>query len=274
VLGGGIAVNIVAAILLFTLAFMSGQPELWWSQISGIAPGSPAEAVGLVPGDIVLTADGKSMTSAEPNEALIEYTQAHLGEEIALTVLRDGEELLFKAVPRTDWPSDQGPLGVSLQYLPSQPDIRRLSLGPALSQTFMQIGAVIDAVVSLPFRAATGNVEAGEARPASIVAILEILVLALKTSIDWDLWYPVLQQAGLISLALGITNLLPLPGLDGGRLLFVLFETVRGRRVDPEREATVHMIGMLVLVVLMMSMIIYDFVNPLVSWDVLKEWLR
>ena len=274
VLGGGIAINIVVAILLFTLAFVSGEPRLWWSQITDVASGSPAEMVGLAPGDIVLTANGQSMASEVPNEALIEFTQVHLGQEVRLTVLRDDEELDFNATPRTEWPADQGPLGVSLQYMPSHPDIRRLSFGAAVGKALGQIGMVINAIVSLPFRAAAGSVEAGEARPASIVAILEILVLSLKISLDWDLWFPVLQQAALISLALGLTNLLPLPGLDGGRLLFVLVEVVRGRRVDPEREATVHFVGILILVVLMMGMIVYDFANPLVSWDVLKEWLR
>jgi len=274
VLGGGIILNIVAAILLFTLAFMSGEPRLWLSQITGVVPGSPAEMVGLAPRDTILAANGQSMASEVPNEAVIEFTQAHLGQEITLTVLRDGEELVFNTTPRTEWPADEGPLGISLQYTPSRPDIHRLSFGSAIGETFRQIGMVIEAIVSLPFRAATGNVEAGEARPASIVAILEILVLSLKISLDWGLWFPVLQQAALISLALGLTNLLPLPGLDGGRLLFVLIEAVRGRRVDPEREATVHIVGILVLVVLMMGMIVYDFVNPLVSWNVLKDWLR
>jgi len=244
VLGGGIAVNIIAAILLFILAFMSGQPQQWWSQITDVA------------------------------EAFIEFTQAHLGQEITLTVLREGEELVFRATPRTEWPPDQGPLGVSLQYTPSHPDIRRWSFREATSQAFEQIGTVVHAIVSLPFRAAAGATEPGEARPASVVAILEILVLSLKTSLDWGLWFPILQQAGLISLALGLTNLLPLPGLDGGRLVFVLIEVVRGHRVSPEREAAVHLVGILILVVLMMSMIVYDFVNPLVSWDVLKEWLK
>ena len=274
VLAGGIAVNVVAAVLLFTLAFMSGEPRLWWSQITGVAPDSPAGMVGLASGDIVLAANGQSMASEVPNETLIEFTQAHLGQEITLTVLRDDEQLVFNTTPRTEWPSDQGPLGVSLQYTPSHPDIRRLSFGAAIGKTFGQIGMVIDAIVSLPFRAATGSVEAGEARPASIVAILEILVLSLKISLDWNLWFPVLQQAALISLALGLTNLLPLPGLDGGRLLFVLVEAVRGRRVSPEREATIHFVGILILVVLMMGMIVHDLVNPLISWDVLKEWLR
>jgi len=274
VLGGGIAVNIIAAILLFILAFMSGQPQQWWSQITDVAPGSPAESVGLAPGDIVIAADGQSMSSEVPNEAFIEFTQAHLGQEITLTVLREGEELVFRATPRTEWPPDQGPLGVSLQYTPSHPDIRRWSFREATSQAFEQIGTVVHAIVSLPFRAAAGATEPGEARPASVVAILEILVLSLKTSLDWGLWFPILQQAGLISLALGLTNLLPLPGLDGGRLVFVLIEVVRGHRVSPEREAAVHLVGILILVVLMMSMIVYDFVNPLVSWDVLKEWLK
>src|SRR3989304_5746062 len=55
---------------------------------------------------------------------------------------------------------------------------------------------------------------------------------------------PLLELAALLSINLGIMNLLPLPMLDGGRILFVLIEVVRGgRRVAPEREALVHMIG-------------------------------
>ncbi|NLE43442.1 MAG: site-2 protease family protein [Chloroflexi bacterium] len=274
VLGSGVVLNIAAAIILFTLAFMSGRPELWWSQIADVAPGSPAAAIGLAPGDIVMRIDGQSMASEAPNEALIEYTQSHLGQEMTLEILRDTQVLELRATPRTEWPPDQGPLGISLRYTPSKPDIRRLPVGSALGQAFRQIGAIIQSIVSLPFRAAAGTTVPGEARPVSIIIILEILVLSLKTSIDWRLWYPILEQAALMSLALGVTNLLPLPGLDGGRLLFVLVEAIRGRRVSPERESVVHVIGMLIMVVLMLAVMVYDFANPLISWDVMKEWLK
>jgi len=274
VLIAGVTVNILAAVLLFTLAFVSGQPEKWQSQVAAVAPGSPAQSVGLMAGDIVVAADDQPMASATPNQALIDYIQDHLGQEITLVVQRKDTELELEVTPRTTWPATQGPLGVSLQYVPSRPDIRRVGLGAALGQAVQQIGLVIQMIVSLPFRAAAGTAAPGEARPGSIVAILEILVLSLKTSLDWKLWFPILQQAGLISLALGVTNLLPLPALDGGRLFFVLIEAVRGRKVAPEHEAAVHGIGMLILVVLMMGMMVYDFVNPFVSWNVLKEWLR
>jgi regulator of sigma E protease len=68
---------------------------------------------------------------------------------------------------------------------------------------------------------------------------------------------------GLISVALAMTNLLPLPALDGGRILFVLIEAVRGRRVDPAREGLVHMVGMLMLLALMAIITYQDIVNPI-----------
>jgi regulator of sigma E protease len=63
----------------------------------------------------------------------------------------------------------------------------------------------------------------------------------------------------VLSAALAIMNLLPLPALDGGRLLFILIETVRGRRVSPEREGLIHMIGFMLLLGLMLIITVRDF---------------
>ena len=79
-----------------------------------------------------------------------------------------------------------------------------------------------------------------------------------------------LQTAALISLALGLTNLLPLPALDGGRILFVLIEAIRGRRIAPEREAMIHFVGLMILVGLMGLVMLQDFINPIIPWS----WLR
>jgi regulator of sigma E protease len=62
--------------------------------------------------------------------------------------------------------------------------------------------------------------------------------------------------------ALGLTNLLPIPALDGGRILFVLIEAIRGRRIEPEREGMVHIIGMLVLLALMAVVMVQDIIHP------------
>ena len=72
--------------------------------------------------------------------------------------------------------------------------------------------------------------------------------------------------AGIISVALGFTNLLPIPALDGGRISFVLVEAIRGRRMEPEREGMVHLVGMLLLLGLMVLIIIQDIVNPIIPF--------
>jgi len=96
------------------------------------------------------------------------------------------------------------------------------------------------------------------------------LAFSLQQSIEWGLAFPMLQTASLISLALGMTNLLPLPALDGGRILFVLIEAVRGRRISPDREAVIHFVGLVILVSLMAFAMLQDVVNPIIPWS----WLR
>jgi regulator of sigma E protease len=78
--------------------------------------------------------------------------------------------------------------------------------------------------------------------------------------------YRLLIMAGFISVALGLTNLLPIPALDGGRILFVLIEAIRGRRVEPQREGMVHLVGMLMLLALMAFLIFQDIANPIIPF--------
>ena len=73
-------------------------------------------------------------------------------------------------------------------------------------------------------------------------------------------------MAGFISVALGLTNLLPIPALDGGRILFVLIEAIRGRRIEPQREGMVHLVGMLMLLALMAFLIFQDIANPIIPF--------
>jgi regulator of sigma E protease len=130
--------------------------------------------------------------------------------------------------------------------------------------------AAVVATVQIPARLAQGDITPQEARPASMVGISGVLAFSLQQSIEWGLAFPVLQTASLMSLALGLTNLLPLPALDGGRILFVLIEAVRGRRISPQREALIHFVGLVVLVSLMALVMLQDIVNPIIPWS----WLR
>jgi regulator of sigma E protease len=89
----------------------------------------------------------------------------------------------------------------------------------------------------------------------------------MEHSLATGWWYPVFVTLGLISAALGVTNLLPLPALDGGRILFLIVEAIRGRRVDPEKEALVHFVGMALLIGLLFVVTYQDLVAPVPSMD-------
>ena len=153
---------------------------------------------------------------------------------------------------------------------PDQSALKQYSLPGALNASVNDIAMTIVTTIQLPARLARGDMTPQEARPASLVGISEILAFTLQQSIEWNLAFPVLQTASLISLALGLTNLLPLPALDGGRLLFVAIEVMRGRRISPEREAMVHFVGLVILVSLMLWVMLQDFVNPIIPWSLLK----
>ena len=119
-------------------------------------------------------------------------------------------------------------------------------------------------VISLPARLIQGTIQPELARPVGPVGMYQATELIVAASQRANTWFPIVQFIGLISIALGLTNLFPLPALDGGRILFVLVEAVRGRRIDPAREGLVHLAGMVVLLSMMAVITYFDIVNPII----------
>jgi regulator of sigma E protease len=190
-------------------------------------------------------------------------------QNIEITILREGDTLTLTATPGRS-SQGYGHLGIWMAPWPDRSALRRYRLPGALSAGMNDIIAAVVATVQIPARLAQGDITPQEARPASMVGISGLLAFSLQQSIEWGLAFPVLQTASLMSLALGLTNLLPLPALDGGRILFVLIEAVRGRRIPPQREALIHFVGLVVLVSLMALVMLQDVVNPIIPWS----WLR
>jgi regulator of sigma E protease len=153
---------------------------------------------------------------------------------------------------------------------PDKTSIRGYSFAEGVAQGLRDTGNVVLMTVQVPLRLLSGEMSAEEARPSSVVGISGVLTLSLQQSFEWGLAFPALQTASIISLMLGLTNLLPLPALDGGRILFVVLEAVRGRRVSPQREAAFHLVGMLILLALLGLMAVQDVLNPIIPWSLLK----
>jgi len=267
VLAAGAVLNLIVAVLLLVGAYTSGVPDKWQVEVANVEAGSAAEEAGVQPRDIVIAID----------EERIEEGMAHLRRiiraaperSIELTILRGEETLTLVATPRRTG-DGYGLLGIVMSPWPDRSSVQHYSFSQALKASVTDLNAAVVATVQVPFLLARGSITPQEARPASMVGISEILAFTLQQSIEWGLAFPVLQTASLISLALGLTNLLPLPALDGGRILFVLIEAVRGRRISPEREAMFHFVGLVILVSVMAFVMLQDFVNPVIPWSMLK----
>lgn len=268
VLAAGAVLNIVAAILLVVGAYTSGSPETWVVKIRDVEPGSAAMEAGLQPDDIVLAVDEERIVDGLAH--LRSIVRDVPGQTIELTVLRGEETLTLAATPLPD-SEGYGFLGIWMAPWPDRDGVRRYSFSEALNAGLEDTITAIVMTVQVPARLAQGDITPEEARPASIVGMSEVLTISLQQSIEWGLAFPVLRTASLISLALGLTNLLPLPALDGGRIFFVLIEALRrGRRIPPEREAIVHLVGLVIMIGLMLFVMFQDVFNPIIPWSFLE----
>ncbi len=255
----GVGMNFVLAMILFAVVtLLTGMPDTArpGALIKEIVPGTPAALAGLLEGDRIVKADETVIVS--PTD-LQRYTRTHLGQPIVYTIARAEQNLAMTITPRTDPPPGQGALGVSIGTA-----IRSATLPEAAWAGVRSTGEVVMMTFLVPatlIREGRPISDAGFMGPIGIAVTTGDVVrsAAARQTIE-----PVLIFVALLSAALGITNLLPIPGLDGGRLVFVLLEAVRGRRVEPAQEGLVHLVG-LGLLLLMVSVLTIREVSSLVS---------
>lgn len=259
VLFAGAGANFIMALVVYWIAFMIGMPAV---AVSDVDPGSPADVAGFQAEDVFLEVNG---VKAETSTVIADIMRSQAGNEVEVLMQRGDETELLTVVPRVPGeydPAVEGPIGVQLM---AAPDGRRITRGPgeALVESARSMWNIVYITVRVPAMLINGEISASEARPVSVVGISQIAGQAAEVSVTNSNLFPILNMIGFISVALGFTNLLPIPALDGGRILFVLIEAVRGRRIEPEREGMVHVVGMLVLLGLMALLIVQDIVNPI-----------
>lgn len=263
VLMAGPMTNLLIAVLLFSIAFLSGIPEPTTTQVTvvDIGPNSPAAEADLRPGDAVLKVDALPV---ENTGELVDYIDAHAGQTIVLTLERDGTVFDQPVWVRAER-KPEGRVGITITNRGYDYVTRRSSVLDAVGQGVDQFWFSFKQILLLPAMLIEGQVSPQEVKPLGPLGISQMAGDAIERSSEEQSWFTVLFFAGAISMALGITNLLPLPALDGGRITFVLIEAVRGRRIDPAKEGIVHLIGMALLLGLMLLMTIQELINPVQS---------
>jgi regulator of sigma E protease len=245
IMAAGPVMNLLLSILLFFIIFyfIVGVQYLDRSTIGNVLPGTPAESAGLQEGDEIAAINGEPV---EKWEEVVRVIEKHPGEELVLLVRRDGMIKEFTLIAEPSPESGKGKIGIT-------PLVQKYQFRRALGSSFEQFGMIIASI----FQVFTGQVPLDITGPVGIVITIGAVA---RTGIVNLLWL-----TALISISLGLVNLLPIPALDGGRLLFILIEALRGRPIDPEKEGMVHFIGFALLLLLIL-LVTY---NDLLRWDIL-----
>lgn len=266
----GVVANFLLGILIFYIVLWANNFEFYFPSffeikfpfgrednypvIVGVEEGSPAQKVGLRPYDLVISFDGKRIFKAEEFVQLVGQSQ---GKEIVLVVenLREKTKREVKVVPRQNPPEGKGALGVQIsemakiryQTLPEKIFAGFLHSANVLGYSFRIFGRLI----ALSFQErAIQPLASSVTGPVGIFFLVEI---TLKEG-----FFALLNLVALLSLSLAVVNLLPFPGADGGRMVFVLYESIAKKPVPAGIERKVNAVGYFLLIVLLILITFKD----------------
>lgn len=246
VLIAGPAMNLLVGVILGIILFYQiGNPVPDKVVINYVDPGTPAWEAGLQDGDLFVTINSNPIDNSL---ALQEIISQNLGKPTDFEFLRGNQTVNVTIIPRTDYPDDQGPLGVGITN-PTTP----ISFGTAVTRGISATYENIRALLLLPVRLIGGQASPEEGRLLGYKGMFDIFQY-----IQSPLWFFM-----AISISLGVINLFPIPALDGGRIILTLPEIIFKRRIPAQYENMIHMIGFTLLLFLLIYINVQDFLNPI-----------
>jgi regulator of sigma E protease len=253
VLSAGSLMNILLPILVFSISLMIPHNMILEKvQVKEVAPDSPAQIAGIVPGDSILSINGHTIRNRGD---VGYYIQLYLGSEVNMLLQSDDlatHEVSLK--PRWNPPPGQGATGIIIIGVDSKPVRESDPIWKAVPSSIVHCWEIL-----VLFRNEVVGWFIGGTPPqvAGPIGIAQITGQIAKAGIS-----PLLEFAALISINLAIINIFPFPGLDGGRLIFVFLEWIRrGKRISPKREGLVHLIGFAVLLLLIIVVSYFDIAH-------------
>ena len=253
----GPIMNLLAAVVIYSIVFSQlGVPDMSIIEVQEIAQNSPAQEAGLLPGDQILSINEYE---ADSYEALRAEIYAHLGEEIQIEYKRDSNIDLINLIPRENPPENQGAIGIVMTS-----PVREISWYQALPLGISATGQHSIAVMRLPGQLIRGTEEA-VGRPVGYKGMYDIYEGAKEGQLlpGTSSTINVLLFVVSITISLGVLNLLPIPALDGGRILFVLPELITGKRISQKVQNVVNAVGFISVVLLLIYFNILDFTSPI-----------
>lgn len=246
----GPLMNFVLAYVLFFIYFqMAGVPMETPDRllIGNVSEGMPASKADIKVGDVIDSVNGVKIGT--DFDKMISLISKSPGKPIEFKVIRDGTPITMKITPEPEKDTGAGKLGISAAF-----PTRAAGFGETFSLSGMAMKnmtvSIFEGFKKLIFGEFKLDDLGGPVRTAQVTS--EIAKQGITQLTSW---------AALLSLYLGIFNLLPVPALDGSRLIFLGVEAVRGRPVDPNRESMVHFIGFAMLMLLMLAVTYNDILR-------------
>lgn len=240
----GVVMNFLMGWWLISAVFMIGIPKSL--AVTDIKSGSIAENAGIRRGDQIFGFDSVS--------ELTDFLKAGEGKEIVLQIASAGEKKELKIDFSDNDGEDKGKLGVYLV----ESGISKIGFFPALARGFIESWNIVLAIFAGVFTLILGlftdwSVFGGFVGP---VGIVDIATQTVKSGL-----VNFLQLLSLISLNLAVFNILPIPALDGGRLLFLIIEKIKGGKVDPQKEMIAQAVSFSVLILLILGVTVQDILR-------------
>lgn len=272
VLFAGPAMNLLTAVIVTaTIIAQMGVAVPGKVLIEDVTPNSPAQLAGIQPQDVIVSISGKPVTSMEEARAMI---RASLDQPLEMTFERGGQQVTLTATPLSSRTAEQGALGVGLSY-----PRRDATLLEAVGGGFTYTGIQAITILYIPIGLIQGAIAPEEARLVGLKGIYDFFGQAVERDSEsrQQVMEPasgtpatpssqptnyVLSLVAMLSISLGVMNLLPIPALDGGRILFTLPEIIFRRRIPPRLENVINGVAFLLLIGLMVFVNLLDFINP------------
>lgn len=274
---GGVAAFWIAAMIIFSVVFAIGadlpvgdqdlegfsNPQI---EIIMVSPDSPAQGAGLEVGDVISEVKSMSYESAKAGEESLkidkikdfqDFTKSHAGEQIVLTIMRNGETLDKTLTTRVSPPPGQGSVGIGLERIASLIEKSSWYMAPiqGIKYTWQ---TTKNAVLGLYQVFANLVAQKGLPQGAEFAGPLGITVFLANAASYGPGFF--LYFIGIICIFIAIFNLFPIPALDGGKLIFLLIEKIKGKPVSVKVEQTITMICFILLISLSIFITIkYDF---------------
>ena len=248
----GPVMNFVLGTVLVVVLFLGFGLEYPVPVVGELVPGMPAETYGMLPGDILVQVDGQPIENNEygTGQATAALQNSDKSRPVEIVVLRDGEEVTLQ-VPLQKTGDGNYQVGIFFAYRSF-----RYPLGETLSMSFRAIknvmGQMLSMLKNLIFRGE------GVEDVTGAIGVVSVMSQSVSSGLD-----SIINLIIIISFNLGIMNLLPIPALDGSRLVFLLVEGIRRKPIDREKEGMVHAIGLLILFGLMIVITYKDIVRLL-----------